>query len=122
MTQIFDDPKSCMSSSTCAAGRRLDPPDPRSDQDDRFASVPPGVRGDQPPTLRRDGGRRSVRLRDIRRLVTRAGRADIGRARAGVHAAPLGGGPAASPQIVMTRPPRLRGSEEIAFVDRRGLA
>jgi hypothetical protein len=28
MTQIFDDPKSCMFSSTCAAGRRLDPPGP----------------------------------------------------------------------------------------------
>ena len=28
MTQILHDPKSCMFSSTCAAGRRLDPPGP----------------------------------------------------------------------------------------------
>ena len=42
MTKIFNDPKSCIFSSYLRCWP--DPPGPRSDQDDRFASVPAGVR------------------------------------------------------------------------------
>jgi hypothetical protein len=38
-----------------------------------------------------------------------------GRARAGVRAAPLGGGPGPSPQIVTKRQRRLSGIEEIVL-------
>ena len=121
MTQIFDDPKSCMFSSTCAAGRRLDPPGPgliKTIDSLRYRPACGGI--SRRFFAATAGGGQFVcemfAATDPR--GPRPRRAGAGRRPRGT----LGGGPAPSPQIVMTRPPRLRGSEEIAFVDRRGLA
>src|SRR6478672_12395828 len=83
---------------------------------------------DQPPISRRDGGRRRVRLRDVRGHVTRAGHAqvvrrgtrtaDAQRARGpGASRRPRGTarGPGPSPQIVTKRPRRLSGIEAIVL-------
>ena len=121
MTQIFDDPKSCIFSSTCAAGRRLDPPGPGLIKTIDSLRYRPACGG----TSRRffaatAGGGQFVCEMFAASSPARGAPTSGGRGPA--SAAPLGGGPAASPQIVMPRPPRLRGSVEIAFVDRRGLA
>ena len=84
---------------------------------------------DQPPILRRDGGRRRVRRRDVRGHVTRAGHAHVvcpprhshdgcpTNTRAGREPASARHrsrtGP--SPQIVMKRQRRLSGIEEIVL-------
>jgi len=122
MTQIFDDPKSFMFSRYLRCWRPAGSAWPTvwSRRSIRFGTARRAgeLAADSSP-------RRRAAVSSFARCSPpriRAGRAHVGRARAGVRAAPLGGGPAASPQIVMTRPPRLRGSEEIAFVDRRGLA
>ena len=44
MTKIFNDPKSCIFSRYLRCWPPAGSAWPRSDQDDRFASVPPGVR------------------------------------------------------------------------------
>jgi hypothetical protein len=66
MTKISNDPKSCIFSSYLRCWP--DPPGPRSNLIKTIGSLryrPAAL--DQPPILRRDGGRRRVRLRDVRR-------------------------------------------------------
>jgi hypothetical protein len=83
MTKIFNDPKSCMFSSTCAAGRRQDPPGPgliKTIGSLRYRPACGGPAADSSPRWRgtarwRTGGftadrvKRQRRLRGIEKIV-----------------------------------------------------
>ena len=75
MTKIFNDPKSCIFSSYLRCWP--DPPGPRSNHKTIGSLRYRPAALDQPPILRRDGGRRRVRLRDVRGHVTRAGHTHV---------------------------------------------
>ena len=128
MTKIFNDPKSCIFSSYLRCWPPADPPGPRSDQDDRLASVPPsggGPAADSSPRWRsaassltrcsRPRHPRGPRPRRVRRGTRTA---DARRARGpGASRRPRGTarGPGPSPQIVMKRQRRLSGIEKIVL-------
>jgi hypothetical protein len=99
--------RAAFSPATCAAGRRPDPPGPRSDQVDRFAWVTPGVRWtsrrffaamavgvefvDQMFAAASPGGPRP-RCVPVAAPTLRMPDEHAARARAGARAVPLGGG------------------------------